>query len=121
VLTAGDVGTAALHVAVVPRSSLSVTTDTLKSLGELYDSVRDHGVYVHSHLKGNNRTSAIPVTPGWRRIQPRCCSPALTATLSYGVRSDDAELARDQTLFALLMGMRESSISGVYVQGRSVA
>jgi guanine deaminase len=46
--------------------------------------------------------------------------PALNATLSYGVRSDDAELARDQTLFALLMGMRESSISGVYVQGRSV-
>jgi guanine deaminase len=46
--------------------------------------------------------------------------PALNATLSNGVRSHDAELARDQTLFALLMGMRESSISGVYVQGRSV-
>jgi guanine deaminase len=45
---------------------------------------------------------------------------ALNATLTNGVRSDNAELARDQTLFALLMGMREASISGVYVQGRSV-
>jgi len=47
-------------------------------------------------------------------------TPALNATLSNGVRSDDVELARDQTLFALLMGIRESSISGVYVQGRGV-
>lgn len=50
--------------------------------------------------------------------QPMCIS--VVDTLSYGVRSDDAELARDQTLFALLMGRRESSISGVCVQGRSV-
>lgn len=51
----GDVATALLHVAIVPRFSLSVTTQTLKALGELYDSVRDRGVYVHSHLNENNR------------------------------------------------------------------
>lgn len=51
----GDVGTALLHVAIVPRFSLSVTVETLKSLGELYDSVRDRGVYVHTHLNENNR------------------------------------------------------------------
>jgi guanine deaminase len=51
----GDVGTALLHVALVPRFSLSVTAETLKNLGELYDSVRDRGVYVHSHLNENNR------------------------------------------------------------------
>ncbi len=50
----GDVGTALLHVAIVPRFSLSVTTETLRNLGELYDSVRDRGVYVHSHLNENN-------------------------------------------------------------------
>ena len=33
----GDVDTALLHVAIVPRFSLSVTTETLKNLGELYD------------------------------------------------------------------------------------
>jgi len=51
----GDVGTALLHVAVVPRFSLSVTRETLKNLGELYDSVRDRGVYFHSHLNENDR------------------------------------------------------------------
>ncbi|MEV6321927.1 amidohydrolase family protein [Nocardia sp. NPDC051787] len=51
----GDVGTALLHVAIVPRFSLAVTRETLKNLGELYDSVRDRGVYFHSHLNENNR------------------------------------------------------------------
>ncbi|MGB3486016.1 MAG: guanine deaminase [Mycobacterium sp.] len=51
----GDVDTALLHVAIVPRFSLAVTAETLKNLGELYDSVRDRGVYVHSHLNENNR------------------------------------------------------------------
>lgn len=51
----GDVATALLHVAIVPRFSLSVTTETLKNLGELYDEVRDRGVYFHSHLNENNR------------------------------------------------------------------
>ena len=51
----GDVHTALLHVAVVPRFSLSVTTQTLEALGELYDEVRDRGVYFHSHLNENNR------------------------------------------------------------------
>ncbi|MEV3903275.1 amidohydrolase family protein [Mycobacterium sp. NPDC050551] len=51
----GDVDTALLHVAIVPRFSLAVTTETLKNLGELYDEFRDRGVYVHSHLNENNR------------------------------------------------------------------
>lgn len=50
----GDVATALLHVAIVPRFSLSVTTETLKGLGDLYDSVRDRGVYVHTHINENN-------------------------------------------------------------------
>ncbi|WP_280492073.1 amidohydrolase family protein [Nocardia asiatica] len=51
----GDVDTALLHVAIVPRFSLAVTRRTLKELGELYDSVRERGVYFHSHLNENNR------------------------------------------------------------------
>ncbi|WP_279100501.1 amidohydrolase family protein [Gordonia bronchialis] len=51
----GDPRTARLQVALVPRFSLSVTTRTLRSLGHLYDDVRDRGVYVHSHLNENNR------------------------------------------------------------------
>lgn len=43
------------QVAIVPRFSLSTTPKTLAGLGELYESVRDRGVYVHSHLSENNR------------------------------------------------------------------
>ncbi len=51
----GDPSTALLQTAIVPRFSLSVTTETLAALGELYDGVRDRGVYVHTHLNENNR------------------------------------------------------------------
>lgn len=44
-----------LHVAIVPRFSLSVTPTTLAALGDLYDDVRASGVYVHSHLNENDR------------------------------------------------------------------
>ena len=39
----GDVATALLHVAIVPRFSLSVTIETLRNLGELYDEVATAG------------------------------------------------------------------------------
>ncbi|MGQ4598678.1 amidohydrolase family protein [Nocardia sp. R6R-6] len=267
----GDVGTALLQVAVVPRFALAVTRDTLKNLGELYDSVRDRGVYFHSHLNENNRpgTGEVDTTkqvyevatyldtydgkflPGsaeggesllgrrsilahcvhcqdvelrrmaetgtsiahcpvsqqflgsgtmpWKRTVasgvtvaagtdfgggdkwhiPQVLSaafkvhisepgengvsmhpaemlftgtlagaraldmesrfgnfdlgkeadfvvveparvPALQNTLAYGIRSEDPILARDQTLFALLMGLREPAIAEVYVRGRRI-
>jgi guanine deaminase len=268
----GNPETALLHVAIVPRFSLSVTTTTLKNLGELYDSVKSRGVYVHSHLNENDRpgTGEVDSTkqayqvnsyldtydgkflPGsqvggksllgrrtimahsvhcqdvelarmaetgtsishcpisqlflgsgtmpWKRtvasgvniaagtdfgggdewLIPRVLgdafkvhigepgdagvslhpaemlfigtlagaraldmenrfgnfdvgkeadfvvvdpsgTPALHATLTNAVRADDAALARDQSLFALLMGIRESSIAGVYVRGHELA
>ena len=45
---------------------------------------------------------------------------ALGNHLGQAVRSPDLVLARDQTLFALLMGIRESSIASVYVRGRQL-
>lgn len=49
----GDPRTALVHAAVVPRFALSVTAQTLAALGEIYDAVRDAGVYFHSHLSEN--------------------------------------------------------------------
>lgn len=43
-----------LQVALVPRFALSVTTTTLRWLGDLYDELRDKGVYFHSHLSEND-------------------------------------------------------------------
>jgi guanine deaminase len=50
-------------------------------------------------------------------VDPRRTA-ALEARLAYGVRSEDASMARDQTLFGLLMGIRETSIAETYVAGR---
>ncbi|RPA57445.1 guanine deaminase [Gordonia oryzae] len=50
-----DPATSLLHTAIVPRFTLSVTTQTLRALGELYAEVADTGVYVHTHLNENNR------------------------------------------------------------------
>jgi guanine deaminase len=46
---------ALVFAAIVPRFSLSVTTHTLKELGELYAEFRERGVYFTSHLSENNR------------------------------------------------------------------
>ncbi|MGU3499818.1 guanine deaminase [Mycobacterium sp. C31M] len=46
-------GDGLIGVAVVPRFALSVTEKTLGALGELYESVRQRGVYFHTHLSEN--------------------------------------------------------------------
>ncbi|MDI9917339.1 amidohydrolase family protein [Rhodococcus sp. IEGM 1379] len=108
----GDVDTALLHVAVVPRFSLAVTTETLKNLGELYDEVRERGVYFHSHLNENNRpgTGEVATTlaqyqvntyldtydgkflPGSQIGGKSFLGPR--AILAHSVHCQDAELAR---------------------------
>ena len=50
-------------------------------------------------------------------VDPPAPSKGCCATPSAPKTPD---LARDQTLFALLMGLRETSIAEVYVQGRRV-
>jgi len=108
----GDVRTALLQVAIVPRFSLSVTAQTLENLGELYDSVRDRGVYFHSHLNENNRpgTGEIDVTKSVYQVNSYLDTydgkflPGSTvggrsllgrrSILAHAVHCTDAELAR---------------------------
>jgi guanine deaminase len=52
-------------------------------------------------------------------IDPAGWSP-LSGAIDRGTRSSDPDLATHQTLFALLMSMREPAISQVYVQGRRI-
>lgn len=47
--------------------------------------------------------------------------PPLHAAVAHGVRSGDATAAADPTLFAVLMGTRESSVAETYVQGRRLS
>ncbi|MGJ0118270.1 amidohydrolase family protein [Williamsia sp. MIQD14] len=52
-------------------------------------------------------------------IDPQRWEP-LAATLEFGIRADDTETATAQTLFALIMGLREPAIAEVFVKGRRV-
>lgn len=42
----------------------------------------------------------------------------LAAILEFGIRADDETARTEQVLFALLMGLREPAITGVFVKGR---
>jgi guanine deaminase len=108
----GNVDTALLHVAIAPRFSLAVTTETLKNLGELYDSVRDRGVYLHSHLNESNRpdTGEVDAVKRTYRVNSYLDTydgkflPESTVggksllgrrtILAHGVHCQDVELAR---------------------------
>lgn len=52
-------------------------------------------------------------------IEPDHWEP-LAAVLEHGIRADDATRAAEQTLFTLLMALREPAITGVFVRGRRV-
>ncbi len=52
-------------------------------------------------------------------IDPHRWEP-LADNLSHGIRSDDEQLATEQRLFRLLMGLREPAISSVHVRGRDI-
>jgi guanine deaminase len=52
-------------------------------------------------------------------IEPDRWEP-LAAVLANGIRADDEAMATDQTLFALLMALRQPAITGVFVRGRRV-
>jgi guanine deaminase len=52
-------------------------------------------------------------------IEPEKWEP-LAAVLANGIRAEDEAMATDQTLFALLMALRQPAITGVFVRGRRV-
>lgn len=103
---------ALLQVAVVPRFSLSVTPRTLAAMGELYDAVRDRGVYFHSHLSENDRpgdgeVAAVRAVYGTEhyldtydgRFLPGSATGGSSllgrrSILAHAVHCSDAELAR---------------------------
>ncbi|WP_458317440.1 guanine deaminase [Mycolicibacterium brisbanense] len=95
----GDPSTALLHAAVVPRFALSVTSATLHALGELYGSVRDTGVYFHSHLSENlSEVAAVRESHGVEHYLDTYDGPhsllGRRSILAHAVHCTDHELSR---------------------------
>lgn len=104
----GDPRTSLLHAAIVPRFALSVTTETLAALGELYDGLRQAGVYFHTHISENvSEVAAVRESygvdsyldaydgrfgAGSRQAAKTLLGPR--SVLAHAVHSTDDELAR---------------------------
>ncbi|GGF96866.1 putative amidohydrolase [Rhodococcoides trifolii] len=100
-----------LHVAVVPRFSLSVTTDTFAALGDLYDDVRTDGVYFHSHLNENDR-------PGTGEV---AATKEVFGTHTYLDTYDGKFLAGSKTGGSSLLGRRSILAHAVHCEDGELA
>jgi guanine deaminase len=117
----GDVSTARLHVAVVPRFSLSVTSETLKSLGELYDSVRDRGVYFHTHLNENDRPGTGEVAETKKAYQVNSYLDTYDGKFLPGSKVGGASMLGRRAVMAHAVHCQDEELARMSETGTSIA
>jgi guanine deaminase len=117
----GNVDTALLHVAIVPRFSLAVTPETLKNLGELYDSVRDSGVYMHSHLNENNRLDTGEVDATKRAYQVNSYLDTYDGKFLPGSAVGGKSLLGRRTILAHSVHCQDVELARMAETGTSIA
>jgi guanine deaminase len=117
----GDVDTALLHVAIVPRFSLSVTTETLRNLGELYDEVRDRGVYVHTHLNENDRPGTGEVDSTKRDYQVDSYLDTYDGKFLPGSQVGGKSLLGPRTILAHCVHCQDVELARMAETGTSIA
>ncbi|WAC57267.1 amidohydrolase family protein [Gordonia sp. SL306] len=117
----GDVSSALLHVAIVPRFSLSVTTETLAGLGELYDDVRDRGVYVHTHLNENNRLGDGEIDLVKRSYEVDSYLDTYDGRFLPGSRTGGAGLLGRRTVMAHAVHCTDDELTRMAETGTSIA
>jgi guanine deaminase len=117
----GDTATALLHVAIVPRFSLSVTARTLKALGDLYDSVRDRGVYVHTHLNENNRPGTGEIDSVKQRFGVDTYLDTYDGRFEPGSAVGGKSLLGRRTILAHCVHCEDSELERMAQTGTSIA
>lgn len=117
----GDVHTALLHVAIVPRFALAVTTETLRSLGDLYDEVRERGVYVHSHLNENNRPGTGEVDTTKEHYQVASYLDTYDGRFLPGSRVGGKSLLGRRTILAHCVHCQDVELARMAETGTSIA
>ncbi|MGA5461976.1 amidohydrolase family protein [Mycobacterium sp. NPDC050041] len=117
----GDVDTALLHVAIVPRFSLSVTTETLRNLGELYDEFRDRGVYVHTHLNENNRPGTGEVDSTKQEYQVGTYLDTYDGKFLPGSQVGGKSLLGRRTILAHCVHCQDAELARMAETGTSIA
>jgi len=117
----GDYRTALLHVAIVPRFSLSVTRDTLRELGELYESVRDNGVYVHTHLNENNRPGTGEVDSTKQTYEVNSYLDTYDGKFLAGSAVGGASLLGKRTILAHCVHCQDAELERMAETGTSIS
>jgi guanine deaminase len=117
----GDHRTALLHVAIVPRFALSVTTETLANLGELYDEYRDRGVYVHTHLNENNRPGTGEIDTTKADFQVDSYLDAYDGRFLPGSRVGGKGLLGRRTILAHSVHCQDAELARMAETGTSIA
>lgn len=116
-----DVATARLHVAIAPRFALAVTVRTLKGLGELYDSVRDRGVYFHTHLNEDSRPGGGDVAETRKSYQVDACLDLYDGRFLPGARAGGPSLLGRRSIFAHAVHCHDSELARMSAAGASIA
>jgi guanine deaminase len=117
----GDHRTALLQVAIVPRFSLSVTPETLRNLGELYDEYRDRGVYVHTHLNENNRPGTGEVASTIELYQVDSYLDTYDGKFLPGSRVGGKSLLGRRTILAHCVHCQDAELERMAETGTSVS
>lgn len=117
----GDPNTARLQVAIIPRFSLAVSTQTLKSLGDLYDSVRDRGVYFHSHLNENNRPGTGEVDETKQKFQVDTYLDTYDGKFLPGSTVGGSSLLGRRTIMAHSVHCQDVELARMAETGTSIA
>ena len=113
--------TALLHVAISPRFALSVTPQTLKSLGELYDSVRHRGVYVHSHISENNRPGTGEIDETKKTYQVDTYLDTYDGKFLPGSQEGGPSMLGKRTILAHAVHCEDSELDRMSETGTSIA
>lgn len=117
----GDVTTALLHVAVIPRFALSVTRETLRGLGELYESVRGDGVYFHSHLSENDRPGTGEIAMTTSRYQVDRYLDTYDGKFLAGSGIGGASLLGSRSILAHAVHCTDGELARMAETGTSIA
>jgi len=119
--TRAEADKALVSVAVYPRFSLSVTTQTLASLGELYDHYRDRGVYFSSHLNENNRPGDGEIAEVLRLYQVKTYLDTYDGRFLPGSKKGGKSLLGPRTVLAHCVHCQEEELQRMAETGTSVA
>jgi guanine deaminase len=117
----GNPETALLHVAIVPRFSLSVTPTTLKNLGDLYDSVKGRGVYVHTHLNENDRPGTGEVDSTKQAYQVTSYLDTYDGKFLPGSRVGGKSLLGRRTIMAHAVHCQDVELARMAETGTSIS